>query len=76
MPRVDAEIAYDEAIDEARPAPRPRAPGVFVRARHRDGRTRRLAERSQRPVWYDGMYAVDQHSRDRENARRLRQAIR
>jgi hypothetical protein len=67
MPRVDAEIEYEE---EARPAPsrvarRPQ--------RHRQGRTRRLAERSLPPVIYDGMYALDQHSRDRENARRLRQ---
>jgi hypothetical protein len=46
MPRVDEEIEYDEAIEEARPVPRPRAPGVFRRTDHRQGRARRLAEMS------------------------------
>jgi hypothetical protein len=70
MPRVDAEIEYDEEIDEGRPAPRRAA---APRPRRLRERWRRIAEKSQLPVIHDGMYALDQHSHDRETARRLRQ---
>jgi hypothetical protein len=71
MPRVDAEIAYVEDIDamEGRPAPRRAGP----RPRRPRERWRRIAEKSQLPVIHDGMHALDQHSHDRETARRQRQ---
>ena len=69
MPRVDDESAYDEAIEEARPAPRQAGP----RPRRPRERWRRIAEQSQPCVLSHGGYSYTQHSHDRENARRRRQ---
>ena len=71
MPRVDAELEYDERVEEARPVPRRARP----RPRHRrpHERWRRIAEASLPAVVSNGGYSYTQHSHERENARRLRQ---
>ncbi len=72
MPRIDDELAYDEEIEEGRPAPRQAGP----RPRRPHERWRRIAEQSQPCVLSRGGYSYTQHSHDRENARRLRQIAR